>query len=65
MYSMEKLARGIKDRREEVTHIIEINPDAEKYQNNCFADARKYRVITAEYQARPRGTIYSSKRSKK
>lgn len=62
MYSMEKLARGIKDRSREQPHMIEINPDAEKHQNNCFADARKYRVITAEYHPRPRVSIYCSKK---
>ena len=62
MYSMEKLAKGIKDRSRDQPRMIEINPDAAKYENNCFADARKYRVITAEYQPRPRGQIYRSKK---
>lgn len=62
MYSMEKLAKGIKDRSREQPHMIEINPDAAKYENNCFADARKYRVITDEYQPRPRGAIYRTKK---
>lgn len=65
MYSLEKLARGIVERRWEQPHIIEISSDAEKYQNNCFADARKYHVITEKDPGRPRGCIYRSKRSKK
>jgi len=31
MYSMEKLAKGIKDRSRDQPRTIEINPDAERY----------------------------------
>ena len=62
MDSMEKLARGIKDRSWEQPRVIEIDPDAEKCQNNCFADARKYRVITEKDPGRPTGPIYRPKK---